>query len=254
VADAITAMVHADPGIGFLEGGVQTTRGFVLGRRSPEDPAFPGYLDRVRTPGRRAVGNAFWELHRTLRFVGPDLRLAPKEVTKGARLLLAWLGLNRVTEAHERLFGPAGDLLVELVLVDDLLEGDGVLANGSPNDREIRAAFLRMQLFDPQFIRGDADGDGRLNLTDLFAILGFLFAFAPDEVPFHDCMNALDADDSSEVDLGDVLFLANWLFLNEAGAIVLPRPGAVCGFERGEPWEPTNIGCCETSCPSDLPE
>jgi hypothetical protein len=41
VADAITAMVHADPGIGFLEGGVQTTRGFVLGRRSPEDPAFP---------------------------------------------------------------------------------------------------------------------------------------------------------------------------------------------------------------------
>jgi hypothetical protein len=201
------------------------------------------------------VGNAFWELHRTLRN-DADRPLEQGEITHGARLLLAWLGLNRATEAHERLFGPAGNLLVELFLVDDLVDtrGDGVLANGSPNDREIRAAFLRTQLFDPHFIRGDADGDGRLNLTDLFAILSFLFAFAPDEVPFHDCMNALDADDSSEVDLGDVLFLANWLFLNEAGTLVLPRPGAVCGFERGEPWEPTSIGCRETSCPSDLPE
>jgi hypothetical protein len=68
------------------------------------------------------------------------------------------------------------------------------------------------------FIRGDADADGRLNLTDAVAMLNYLFldgALPP-------CLDAADADDSGGIDLTDPVTALNYLFL---GSRPLPPPG-----------------------------
>jgi hypothetical protein len=58
------------------------------------------------------------------------------------------------------------------------------------------------------FLRGDANGDGRLNLSDSAFVLHRLFrgGRAPD------CPDAADADDSGAVDLSDAVYVLNFLF------------------------------------------
>jgi hypothetical protein len=60
------------------------------------------------------------------------------------------------------------------------------------------------------FVRGDADLDGMVGLTDAIRILGFLFqgGTAP-------CLDAADVDDSGQVDITDAIRLLNYLFLGD---------------------------------------
>lgn len=59
------------------------------------------------------------------------------------------------------------------------------------------------------FIRGDANGDGAVNVIDAVRIVGVLFQGVPNTV----CGDALDANDSGAIDLADVSFLLPHLFL-----------------------------------------
>jgi hypothetical protein len=59
------------------------------------------------------------------------------------------------------------------------------------------------------FIRGDADGDGRLNITDGVFTLSHLFLGGVDPL----CEDATDADDRGTVELTDAVYLLNHLFL-----------------------------------------
>ncbi|MCI0635020.1 MAG: IPT/TIG domain-containing protein, partial [Actinobacteria bacterium] len=59
----------------------------------------------------------------------------------------------------------------------------------------------------PPFVRGDADLDGRVTLTDPLAILVYLFSGAP-----LDCLDAGDVNDDGELNLSDVLHALNYLF------------------------------------------
>ena len=73
------------------------------------------------------------------------------------------------------------------------------------------------------FVRGDADEDNNLMITDAIAVLGVLFSGA---VP-RPCEDAFDVDDNGEIDISDPVFLLNFLFLG--GACVpppFPEPGA----------------------------
>jgi hypothetical protein len=69
----------------------------------------------------------------------------------------------------------------------------------------------------PHFVRGDVSGDGRLDLTDPIALLGFLFLGESSS----DCHDALDADDNGEVNIADAVILLNFLF---AGGTAPPGP------------------------------
>ncbi len=62
------------------------------------------------------------------------------------------------------------------------------------------------------FTRGDADGNGRLNVSDGVRILRFLFAGAGDV----DCAAALDTDASGEIGLDDAVSFLNYLFRDGA--------------------------------------
>jgi PKD repeat protein len=66
------------------------------------------------------------------------------------------------------------------------------------------------------FVRGDADGNGMLNLSDAVTTLNYLFMGGP--VP--DCHDAADTTDDGKIDISDAAFALNYLFLSG----ILPAP------------------------------
>ncbi len=91
-----------------------------------------------------------------------------------------------------------------------------------------------------RFRRGDAKGDGSVNITDPQVILDWLFRGGP--VP--DCWDGADTDDDSHIDLTDSVFLLNFLF---QGGPPPPLPGPdECGRDPTADF----LGCLRnTECP-----
>jgi hypothetical protein len=87
------------------------------------------------------------------------------------------------------------------------------------------------------FIRGDANSDGEINLTDAVTILGHLFLSGD-----IDCEIAGDTDDSGKLNVSDVIYLLDALF---RGGQSLPPPYPGCGpLPSG-----SVLGCRRTPCP-----
>ena len=90
------------------------------------------------------------------------------------------------------------------------------------------------------FRRGDVDGTGVVELTDVINLLGFLFQGNPKNL---DCFDAADFDDTGIVELTDAIFGLDWLFL---GIIKdLPEPGPfACGSDPScDDLAPCNRAC-----------
>jgi hypothetical protein len=68
------------------------------------------------------------------------------------------------------------------------------------------------------FLRGDADANCAVEITDALVVLHHLFLGRADL----DCPDAADGDDSGQVEITDAIFILNYLFL---GAGELPAPG-----------------------------
>ncbi|MBI4603237.1 MAG: lamin tail domain-containing protein [Planctomycetes bacterium] len=79
----------------------------------------------------------------------------------------------------------------------------------------------------PQFLRGDASGDGKVDLTDAFAILNHLYKGETIAA----CHDRLDADDTGVVDLTDAVYLVRHLF---QGGSPLPAPYPEPGADSTE--------------------
>lgn len=91
------------------------------------------------------------------------------------------------------------------------------------------------------FLRGDANQDGVVDVSDALTTLGFLFLGEPVELL---CPAAADTTDDDILDLSDPVAGLNFLFL---GGGPLPPPGAlVCGLDP----TPGALGCA-TSSPCD---
>jgi hypothetical protein len=71
------------------------------------------------------------------------------------------------------------------------------------------------------FIRGDADRNGRLNVSDAVAILRF--SFQGGQLP---CEDAADADDTGTINLTDGIYVLRWLFVRSAPPPPPPFPDA----------------------------
>ena len=73
----------------------------------------------------------------------------------------------------------------------------------------------------PRFIRGDARGDGRLNLSDAVTVLLHLFRGQSLR-----CRDAADVDDDGAIEIDDVLGILEYLFLlGQAPQPPFPMPG-----------------------------
>jgi len=76
-----------------------------------------------------------------------------------------------------------------------------------------------------RFRRGDADGNGLVDITDPISVLGCLFLGSP----CSRCPDADDANDDGRLDLSDSVYSLAFLFL---GGRVIPAPGPfACGLD-----------------------
>jgi hypothetical protein len=82
------------------------------------------------------------------------------------------------------------------------------------------------------FVRGDANGDGVVEIADAIKMLQELFGQTE-----RNCADASDANDDGTNDLADVIFTLTYLFSNGA---VPPAPGA---SEAGVDPTPDDLGC-----------
>jgi hypothetical protein len=80
---------------------------------------------------------------------------------------------------------------------------------------------------EPSFVRGDADANGEINLTDGIYILNSLFLGG--ESPT--CQDAADTDDSGEINITDGIYILNYLFI---GGEEPPLPSPDCGTDPTE--------------------
>lgn len=73
-----------------------------------------------------------------------------------------------------------------------------------------------------KFLRGDADGNGKVELTDAVFILNFIFqnGGAPS------CLKAADANDDGFIDISDPIKILFFLFLDPNNKIAEPYPSA----------------------------
>ncbi|HIO65151.1 MAG TPA: HYR domain-containing protein [Planctomycetes bacterium] len=76
------------------------------------------------------------------------------------------------------------------------------------------------------FIRGDANDDGAIDISDAIVIIGYIFLGTPS-----DCHDALDCNDSGNIDISDAIFHFNTLF---QGGPPPPPPFDVCGLDPTE--------------------
>jgi hypothetical protein len=102
--------------------------------------------------------------------------------------------------------------------------------------------FLTIKYLQPDFggavfVRGDANGDGRLNVTDPLLILRQLFQGGIASP----CARAADPDDSGALDLGDAVYVLQYLFRSGAAP---PAPYPECG----EDPTPDDLPCESSSC------
>jgi len=84
----------------------------------------------------------------------------------------------------------------------------------------------------PEFVRGDANADGALDLGDAIATLSYLFADA--QAP--PCLASADANDTGGLDLSDAIHILSYLF---ASGDPPPAPAGACGADP----TPDDLGC-----------
>ena len=86
------------------------------------------------------------------------------------------------------------------------------------------------------FHRGDANGDGGLNITDGVFVLNYLFLGS--EAP--GCIETADTDDDGAVNITDAVGILNFLFLGGAEPASPGPPGSPCGLD---PAGSTDLTC-----------
>jgi hypothetical protein len=77
------------------------------------------------------------------------------------------------------------------------------------------------------FMRGEANNDGTVDLTDAINVLGFLFLGTPKELP---CAKAGDTDDNGVLEITDAVNLLGYLYLGNP--LILPQPFPNCGPDQ----------------------
>jgi hypothetical protein len=76
----------------------------------------------------------------------------------------------------------------------------------------------------PRFVRGDPNGDGKIDLSDAVKILAYLFMGDPAPT----CLDAADTDGSGVIDITDAIFFLSFLFL---GGPPPESPYPECGID-----------------------
>lgn len=93
-----------------------------------------------------------------------------------------------------------------------------------------------------QFVRGDVNNDGIVNIADIIFSLLYLFADGPDPV----CEDTVDCDDDGLINVTDPVFLTLYIF---QGGIAPPSPFPGCGLEPVPDDDGFDCFLPTTACP-----
>jgi len=116
----------------------------------------------------------------------------------------------------------------------------------------LAVAFVSMPLAawgqEAEFVRGDANQDGGIDLGDAISVLNYLFGAPehPSKIMVGQCPDAADTNDDGQLDLGDGIYLLNNLF---AEGPPLPSPAGSCGRDP----TPDPLSCEASQCPPPSP-
>jgi hypothetical protein len=94
----------------------------------------------------------------------------------------------------------------------------------------------------PEFVRGDADSDGSVKMSDALATLIHLYLPGSDTLS---CLDAGDSDDDGEIQMGDALYALKYLYV--PGEPQPPAPFPFCGPDPS----PDDLGCGLHQCMGD---
>jgi hypothetical protein len=116
--------------------------------------------------------------------------------------------------------GPDSDVSLvrcaNLAIVDARMGDEAIAGLGGPD-----AAGIFVDDPIEQFVRGDANGDGSLDISDPVGMLTYMFGGGASN-----CLDSLDANDDGSIDISDPVYLLGFLF---SGGNPPPAPFPVCG-------------------------
>ena len=115
---------------------------------------------------------------------------------------------------------------------DDALAFEAVWSPGAPFPGIAACAPLG-----PNFVRGDVNQDGTIDISDPIGALGYLFQGVS-----VDCLVSMDVNDDGALDVSDPISLLGFLF--DPAITSIPAP-TVCGLDPS----PDTLSCVTTSCP-----
>jgi IPT/TIG domain-containing protein/FG-GAP repeat protein/dockerin type I repeat protein len=140
---------------------------------------------------------------------------------------------------------PHGSRITSNGLVGDL-DGDGrtdfaiaVVPFDSPDEpslEERRLYIIYGGYGEKRFLRGDANRDGAVDISDAVTIISFFFIGG--ETPA--CQDAVDVNDSGTIDLSDAIYLLGSLFLGQPAPLA-PFPDA------GQDPTPDDLDCLKSA-------
>ena len=119
--------------------------------------------------------------------------------------------------------------------LSDRVSSKAVLAPNAERRNCAPHRILTLKL-GPRFHRGDADGDGKLTVTDAIVILLFLFGGRP-----LSCIEAGNIDDDDAVNITDAIGVLLYLFAGGAPPPHPGPPGMPCGHDRT--WSTPFLPC-----------
>jgi CHRD domain-containing protein len=109
--------------------------------------------------------------------------------------------------------------------------------DGEGGGGDVEPLFVMVGEFDALFLRGDANADGAVNISDPLSIFGHLFSGGAR--PY--CLDAADANDNGSVDISDGIALLSYLF---QGSTTPASPGTLI---PGSDETPDALYCLEQS-------
>jgi len=102
---------------------------------------------------------------------------------------------------------------------------------------EVDNLVVRDLLAEKPSVRGDANADGAINISDAIFTLNFLFVGGPHPL----CLEATNSNDDKSIDITDGIFLLNYLFLGGPPPTPNGPAPTFCGVDP--PGSPSRLGC-----------
>ncbi len=94
--------------------------------------------------------------------------------------------------------------------IDDTAEVDFILVLSRTGEEDLKQSVIKARLFaGVAFARGDANGNGEVEISDAVYLVNYLFKSGPEPIPTPEIG---DVDCDGEVIVADVVYLVNYLF------------------------------------------